>query len=200
MEPANQSLFNDPKEYNRLKAMACGVSRNGIRGGLSFVTEDKVRAGETIFRIGHSNLPMTLNMSSPWWIREAAFDHIMETAAHAGSDPQELFRMKCAVSYDFGVSDIVLEARLNVTLRAFAGHGRPVIDDSDDRKGQVWFGSLEIAQLFIPGLRDHERKVPTPLCHAAINIIEKFKVCEYIHVQRRRQKWLRKHSDETVPA
>jgi hypothetical protein len=101
------------------------------------------------------------------------------------------------VSYDFGVSDIVLEARLNLTLRAFTGHGRAVVDD---RRGQVWFGSLEIAQLFIPGLRDFERKIPTPLCHAAIEIVEKLKVSEYIRVQRRRLKWSRKHLDETTVA
>lgn len=112
MEAANQALFDDPKEHQRLKAIASGFSKSGIRGGIAFVIEDKVRTGETIYRIGHSNLPMTIKMSSPWWMRDAAFAHIMGSADAAGSDPRDLYRMKCAVSYDFGVADIVLKARV----------------------------------------------------------------------------------------
>jgi hypothetical protein len=192
MEAANQALFDDPREHQRLKAIASGFSKSGIRGGIAFVTEDKVRAGETIYRIGHSNLPMTINMSSPWWMRDAAFAHIMGSAEAAGSDPRDLYRMKCAVSYDFGVADIVLQARVKQTLRAFTGRGRPVVDDSEDKRGQVWLGAAEIAQRFIPGLRDFKRRVPTPLCHGSVEIIEKFKVTEFIRIQRGRTKRTRK--------
>ena len=42
MEAANQALFDSPKEYQRLRAIASGLSKSGIRGGISFITEDKV--------------------------------------------------------------------------------------------------------------------------------------------------------------
>lgn len=192
MRAANQNLFDDPREYDRHKAAASGFSGGRARGGIAFITEDKVRPGEILYRIGHSNMPMTVNMSSPWWMREDTFEHIMGCADRAGSDPQQLFRMKCAVACDFGVADVILMAQVKQTLRAFTGRGYPVWDESDEKKGQLWLGGMEIAQLFIPGLRDFARKIPTPLCHASLEILEKFKVSEYIHVQRRRNKWLRK--------
>jgi hypothetical protein len=192
VEAANQALFDSPKEYQRLRAIASGLSKSGIRGGISFITEDKVRAGEVIYRIGHSNLPMTINMSSPWWMRDSAFAYIMGAAEAAGSDPQELYRMKCAVSYDFGVADIVLQARVKQTLRCFTGRGRPVVDASEGKRGQAFLGAIEIAQLFIPGLRDFERGVPTPLCHASLEITEKFRVENFIRIQRRRTRKARR--------
>jgi hypothetical protein len=100
--------------------------------------------------------------------------------------------MKCAVSYDFGVSDIVLEARVTKLLRVFAGHGRPVEDKDPEQKGRIWFGALEIAQMYIPGLRDFKTGFPTEICHASIEIVEKYKVNEYIAVQRGRQKKMSK--------
>jgi len=192
MEPANQSFFSNPKEYSRLMLIAAGHSNSGVRGGMTSITEDKIRAGERIYRVGHSNLPMTINMSSPWWMREETFLYIMGVAERAGSDPNELYRMKCAVSYDFGVSDIVLKAHVKQTLRVFTGRGRPVEDDSEGRRGQWWHGGYEIAQLFIPGLRDFEKKMPTKLCHDAIEIEEKFKVSDYNRVQRGRLKKINK--------
>jgi hypothetical protein len=192
MQAANQALFDDPDQYQRLKAIASGVSKSGILGGMTFVTEDKVRAGEMIYRIGHSTMPMTLNMSSPWWMRDSTFEHIKSTTEAVDGDLQELYRIKCAVSYDFGVADIILRARLKQTLRAFAGRGRPVVCESEGQRGQAWFGAIEIAQLFIPGLRDFERGVPTPLCHASLEILETSKIASFIRVQRRREKKARK--------
>jgi len=96
------------------------------------------------------------------------------------------------VSYDFGVADIVLEARVTDLLRVFAGHGRPVVDGTEGRKGQVWFGALEIAQMYIPGLRDFKTGFPTAICRRSIEITEKYKISDYIAVQRGRQKKISK--------
>jgi hypothetical protein len=188
MEAANQALFDDAQEYQRLKAIASGFNgeKGEIIGGMSFITEDKVRSGDVIYRIGHSNKERAINISSPWWMRDAAFRHIMGASEAADSDPQELYRMKCAVSYDFGVADIVLQARVKQTLRCFTGRGRPVYEDKEKKQGRCFFGAVEIAQLFIPGLRDFKRQGPTPLCNASIEVIEEFKVGTFMRVQRRR--------------
>ena len=190
--PANQSLFDDPASFNRLIAIATGISDDRVRGGMYGITQDKLRPGELIFRVGHSTLPMTKNMSSPWWMRDESFYAILGASEASGTPLGELYRMKCAVSYDFGTADIVLQARVRQLLRVFAGHGRPVIDESSGRAGQVWFGALEIAQVFVPGLRDFKTGLPTPLCHAAIEIEEKFKVSEFRRVWRGRQRWFTK--------
>jgi len=191
-QPANQSFFDDPAEYNRQIDFAGGYSESGVRGGIWPVTQDKLRPGEVIYRVGHSNMAMTKNMSSPWWMRDESFYAICNASERSGTDIGDIYRMKCAVSYDFGVSDIVLEARVTRLLRVFAGHGRPVEDKSPEQKGRVWFGALEIAQMYIPGLRDFKTGLPTAICHESIEIIEKYKVSDYISVQRRRQEKISK--------
>jgi hypothetical protein len=122
-------------------------------------------------------------------MRDESFYAILGASEASGTGLGELYRMKCAVSYDFGTADIILQARVKQLLRVFAGHGRPVVDESEGRAGQVWFGALEIAQMFIPGLRDFKTGYPTPVCHAAIEIEETFKVADFRRVWRRRQKW-----------
>ena len=190
--PVNQKFFDDPMEYQRQMNFAGGYSAKGVRGGMWPLTEDKLRPGEVIFRVGHSNLPMTKNISSPWWMRDESFYAICDASERSGTALPSLYRMKCAVAYDFGVADIVLEARVTALLRVFAGHGRPVVDDSDERRGQAWYGALEIAQIFIPGLRDFTTGFPTRICHQSIEIVAKYKLIEYISVQRGRQRRISK--------
>jgi hypothetical protein len=186
--PVNQSFFDDPREYDRQAALAGGYNDNGVRGGIWPMTQDKLRPGEVIFRVGHSNLPMTRNMSSSWWMRDESYYAICDASERSGTALPNLYRMKCAVAFDFGVADIVLEARVTALLRVLAGHGRPVVDDSDEKRGQVWFGAIEIAQMFIPGLRDYKTGFPTRICHQSIEIVEKYKLTDYIAVQRGRQR------------
>nr|WP_294545194.1 hypothetical protein [uncultured Rhodopila sp.] len=190
--PVNQSFFDDPRERDRQLTFAGGYNATGVRGGIWPITEDKLRPGEVIFRVGHSTMPMTKNMSSPWWMRDESFYAICDASERSGTGLPKLYRMKCAVAYDFGVADIVLEARVTALLRVFAGHGRPVVDESDGRRGQVWYGALEIAQMFIPGLRDFSTGFPTPICHQSIEILEKYKLSEFISVQRGRQRKISK--------
>ncbi len=187
--PVNQSLFDDQASFDRQMSFASGISRDRVRGGMYAVTQDKLRPGEVIYRVGHSMMPMTKNMSSPWWMRDESFYEIVGASQASGTGLGQLYRMKCAVAYDFGTADIILRASVKQTLRVFAGHGRPVIDESEGRSGQVWFGALEIAQMFIPGLRDFRTGLPTPVCHAAIEIEERFKVTDFHRVWRGRQKW-----------
>jgi hypothetical protein len=183
MQAENQSLFDDPNEYGRLKAFASGHSNGRIRGGMSFIEEDKIRVGEVIYRVGHSNKTADENISSPWWMRDSLLYYIMNSAEAAGTNEQQLYRMKCAVSYDFGVADILLQVRVKKTLRAFTGRGRPVIDQAPGKAGLTWFGAFEIAQLFIPGLRDFKRNVPTPLCLDCFELTETFNVIDFIRIQ-----------------
>lgn len=192
VQATNQHFFEDPAEYNRQIEFAGGYSKSGVRGGIWPVTQDKLRPGEVIYRVGHSSMPMTKNMSSPWWMRDESFYAICGASQRSGTALENIYRMKCAVAHDFGVSDIVLEAQVKQLLRVFAGHGRPVEDKDPKRQGRVWFGAIEIAQMFIPGLRDFKTGLPTAICHGSIEIIEKYKVVEYISVQRRRQKKIRK--------
>jgi len=189
---ANQHFFDDPEELNRQTGYAGGFDASGVRGGMWPITQDKLRPGEIIYRVGHSTLPMTKNMSSPWWMRDESFYAICSAAERSGTELPQLYRMKCAVAYDFGVADIVLEARVTRLLRVLAGHGRPVVDDSDERRGQVWYGALEIAQMFIPGLRDFKTGLPTRICHDSIEIMERYKLTQYISITRRRQKRISK--------
>ncbi len=186
--PVNQSFFDDPAEYERQLTFAGGYGAKGVRGGIWPITQDKLRPGEVIYRVGHSTLPMTKNMSSPWWMRDESFYAICDASERSGTSLPQLYRVKCAVSYDFGVADIVLEARVTALLRVLAGHGRPVTDDSEGRRGQVWYGALEIAQMYIPGLRDFKTGFPTDICHQSIEVMEKYKLSEYIAVQRGRQR------------
>jgi hypothetical protein len=135
---------------------------------------------------------MTKNMSSPWWMRDESFFAICDASDRSGTKLADLYRMKCAVSCDFGVADILLEVRVTDLLRVWAGHGRPVVDGTEGRRGQVWFGAIEIAQMFIPGLRDFETGLPSAICHRSIEIVEKYKISDYISVERGRQRKISK--------
>jgi hypothetical protein len=206
MRAVNQQLFDNIAERDRLCLIAGGHGRSGeTRGGIRFITEDKVNPGEAIYRVGHSTLPMTTNMSSPWWIREAPFLHILAVAEKLQEDPVEVFRRFCAVSYDFGVADTVFKVRVKLTLRAFTGRGAPVFDrapghdsswvgaSGNEYRGDPWMGSFAVAQLFIPGLRDDKTRLPTATCRDALQMIARTPLALYRKKQKRQEKWLRKH-------
>lgn len=129
----------------------------------------------------------------------------MNVADRAEIDPNELFRSYCAVSYDFGVADIVIRARVKMTLRAFTGRAVPVFDKASGHNeawagvsgtkypGQAWIGSNIVTQLFIPGLREETTKFPTRMCHDALQIVEKVPLDAYNRKKRRQEELLRKH-------
>jgi hypothetical protein len=206
MQPVNQHLFDDQTERNRLFLIASGRSSDGYsRGGISFIQEDKVNPGEALYRVGQSTLPMTMNMSSPWWLRESAFLHIVAVAEQTQADPIEIFRRYCAVSNDFGVADTVIKVRNRLPLRAFTGRGVPVFDrapghdriwvgaSGTEYRGDPWMGNYNVAQLFIPGLRDFRTRLPTAICHDAMQVVERLPLTEYARKHKRQEKWVRKH-------
>jgi hypothetical protein len=42
--------------------------------------------------------------------------------------------------------------------------------------------------MYIPGLRDFKTGFPTDICHQSIEVMEKYKLSDYIAVQRGRQR------------
>ena len=202
---ANQYCFDQPELRKWYLDLAHGFDPRplssgggGFRGGLGFVTEVKIPAGSTLFRIGHSNYEQEANLSSPWWLLENSFYEVLSAAERSSGELEGVFRMKCAVAHAFGRSDTVFQVRTNDRLRAFGGRGRYVEDTAEgfnapwvgaiskqQYPGQVWMGASEIMQVFIPGLRDRDNR-PTALASSAISLVERFKVSEYIPVRRRR--------------
>jgi hypothetical protein len=146
------------------RSSASGES--AFRGGMVAPQELKLKPGQVLYRLGHSNLWDRVNQSSPWWMFDQTFLELSITSETAGTALVQLARIKLALTPDFGACNRVFAAVVRRPLRALVGKGFPVWEDPDPdiraKQGRplAWPGSAEIPQLFIPGLRDRSVKPP----------------------------------------
>ncbi|MFT8246897.1 hypothetical protein [Roseomonas sp. BN140053] len=177
----NQAEFDNPRRLRRWMLRASGW-RNATaqhEGGMWDPKEVKLRRGQVMFRIGHSQswrgpVPMAINLSSPWWFEGETFADIGVTSNNTGLGQQAVARLKLSVSERYGVFDTIICVRLRESLGALRGEGNPVFDPPDPDSTTpppVWaYPGSNVKQCFIPGLRDfHER--PTDLPDAAFELL-----------------------------
>lgn len=183
---ANDQYFTNAVQYQRFLKDAQGKFWGAAKGGIQGTVEpDKLKPGEKIYRIGHSNRPDDVNFSSPWWMRSQTFYEIASRAERHEIDFQDLFRHKAAVAKTFGVADLVLKAEVQQQVRVLSGRGRPVIDVDPNTKEVTgaWQGGLEITQLYIPGLRedpDPKFSRPSSIYSSLIKVVMKMSVDDYM--------------------
>ncbi|WP_426957537.1 hypothetical protein [Muricoccus radiodurans] len=160
-------------------------------GGITYPSEVKIPKGTVLIRIGHSRyddgspMPDWVNLTSPWWMTSGTFLEIVGRGEDAGTDMQHMFRMKLALTPDFGVSDTIFWVVTKTSLRAWNGRARPVMEDPDpavrEKKGRplAWLGGFEIAQNYVPGLRDFKARCPTRCALDSFEVLPKVPVTRY---------------------
>lgn len=190
--PCNDAEFSGTAR-SRNHDFARGWSPGGglPRGGITWPSEVKIAKGTVLVRIGHSRddrgnpIPDWINLTSPWWMTDSTFLDIVGRGEDAGTDMQQMFRMKLALTPDFGVSDTLFWVVTRESLRAWNGRARPVMEDPDPtvRAAQgrplAWLGGYEVAQNFIPGLRDFAAKCPTRCALDAFAVLPKVPLASY---------------------
>ena len=160
MACANDQYFSDPKLRAEHERFARGFDpREGtFQGRITFPQEDKVyRRDRLLFRFGHGGKSDEENLSSPWWLREASFNEIVARARMSERNLIEMSRIKNAVPHRFGPADVIYTVEILDSLRVFTGRGRPVVEESstpDSTAKRIFPGGFEVAQLYIPGLRE----------------------------------------------
>ena len=183
MAAINDHLFFDPASRARTRKIA--------KMGMDMPEEDKLRPGEVIFRIAHSDRAYDDGVAGLWWIRKDTFDYLCIKSGQVDPDMRpdrafrRLFRLKLAVAPKFGRSDLIIKARVLDTIRVWTGRGRLIRDDETASTPLSWIGGFEIAQLCIPVLcmesapnskrwirsEDHERMLA---CDAPIPVYSWF--------------------------
>jgi hypothetical protein len=154
MASVNDHYFFDKEER--------AASRRFAARGISIPEEDKLRPGETIYRIGHSDKSYEDGVAGAWWVRAETFEYLCSKSQTDDPDVRpdrafrKLFRMKLAVAASFGRSDTIIQAQVLQSLRVWTGKGRLVRDTTSASTPISWIGGFEIAQLCIPGLMVEE--------------------------------------------
>lgn len=188
----NDAEFSGPaRERNRDYARGWNPGVGQFVGGITYPVEAKIRAGTVLVRVGHSRdgagkpMPDWINLTSPWWMTDSTFLDIVGRGEDAGTEMGHMFRMKLALTPDFGVSDTIFWVRTTRMLRVWAGRARPVMEDPDpavrEIKGRplAWLGGYEVNQNFIPGLRDFAAGRPTACALDSFAVLPKVPVSAY---------------------
>ncbi|RVT95942.1 hypothetical protein EOD42_12470 [Rhodovarius crocodyli] len=148
-----------------------------------------------LYRIGHSRrsdgsrIPDWENFTSPWWITDSTFLEIAGRSEDAGTEIGLLVRMKLALTPDFGCCDTLFRVQLKNTLRAWNGRGFPVFENGTpeererDNLPMAWHGGYEIAQNFVPGLRDFANNRPTQCALDSLNPLPPLPLTSYARVR-----------------
>jgi len=140
-------------------------------GGIESPHEAKVRKGTFLYRFGRSAAgsdrpsdPDDGNLASAWWLSYETARHIwcsVKSSIDRAAE-QPCLRSKLALAIAFGaLPDRVYRIRLEGSLRAWTGRGRPVREsDAAKAAGQssdddtCWFAGFEVNQIFIPGIAE----------------------------------------------
>ncbi len=141
-----------------------------LTGLMPWFIETKLIAGTPLWRMGSSSSPWEVNATSPWWISQGTFDHLVTTAERVAGDAhrldrtfRRLARMKLAVlsswSDQSGQHDLVIQAVLRGRARVLHGRGRPVEHEKENLHYRA-IGAFEIEQVFLPGLSFPDTKDP----------------------------------------
>ena len=89
---ANDHIFLDPKER--------GESRRFAARGIAMPDEDKLRPGDIIYRIGHSDKSYAEGVAGAWWMRSDTFEYLCAKSARDNPEMRadrafrKLFRIK----------------------------------------------------------------------------------------------------------
>ena len=190
--PANDHEFRDEARRKNLDFARGYVPGSGkMTGGITFPVEAKISKGTILARVGHSRfadgspMPDWVNLTSPWWMTASTFLEIASRGQDAGTDLQHMVRMKLALTPAFGVADTLFRVVTKDSLRVWNGRARPVMEDPDpairEAKGLplAWLGGYEIAQSFIPGLRDFDKRCPTKCALDTLAVVPKVPLAEY---------------------
>lgn len=188
----NDSEFQGTqRERSRDFARGWSSGSKTFMGGITYPEENKLRPGLVLMRIGHSRdaagnaMPDWVNLTSPWWMTSSTFLDIVGRGEDAGTGMDQMFRMKLALTPDFGVSDTVFWVRTKHSFRSWAGRARPVLEDPDpavrEKKGRplAWMGGWEVVQNFIPGLRDFSANTPTAAALSGFEVLPKVPLSSY---------------------
>ncbi|MGX9962712.1 hypothetical protein ACVFYP_05280 [Roseomonas sp. F4] len=194
---ANAAAFaGAARDANRDYARGWSARDGRFIGGITYPEENKLPAGRVLVRIGHSRdqtgkpIPDWVNLTSPWWMTDATFLDILGRGEDAGTAMDQMFRMKLALTPDFGVCDTLFWVVTRQPLRAWAGRARPVMEDPDPvvREAQgrplAWMGGWEVVQNFIPGLRDFAKGGPTRCALDGFAVLPKVKLSAYATMRR----------------
>lgn len=140
---------------------ALGRQADGsVSGGLLAAERVELSVGARLCRIAHSSLPARMNLSSPWWVREAVFVAFLKRALALERDLRELIRDSLALATDFMIAnakadeirarygdaglaslknaatitpwDRVFTVEVTAPIRAFSGIGRDVKDSGGE--------------------------------------------------------------------
>jgi hypothetical protein len=194
---ANDAEFGGAgRERSRDYARGWSPRDKRFIGGITWPEETKIRKGTVLVRIGHSRdasgnpIPDWINLTSPWWMTDATFLDIVGRGEDAGTPMDQLFRMKLALTPDFGVSDTLFWVVTRQPLRAWHGRARPVMEDPDPAvrvkldRPLAWLGGYEVGQNFIPGLRDFTQNAPTRCAIDTLAVLPKVKLQDYAVMRR----------------
>jgi hypothetical protein len=189
---ANDDQFQGAaREANRDYARGWLPAKGRFQGGITYPEETKIARGKVLVRLGHSHdkvgnpVEDWENLTSPWWMSDSTFLDILGRGEDAGTGMNQMFRMKLALTPDFGVSDTLFWVVTTQPLRAWAGRARPVLEDPDpavrERQGRplAWLGGYEIVQNFIPGLRDFAKREATSCAKRSFAVLPKVKLSDY---------------------
>ncbi len=164
----NEDCFVLPKRQITLAWALTGLT--------PFYIETKLIPGTMLWRMGSSSEPRERNATSPWWISQDTFDHLVTTAERVAGDThrldrtfRKLARMKLAMlaswSDQAGQSDLVVQAVLRSRARVLHGRGRLVKHEKDNVHYRA-IGAFEIEQVFLPGLSFPDTRDPADIAHA----------------------------------
>ncbi|MBS7809847.1 hypothetical protein [Roseococcus pinisoli] len=179
------------RESNRDYARGWSSGARTFMGGITYPEENKLRPGLVLMRIGHSRdaagnaMPDWVNLTSPWWMTSSTFLDIVGRGEDAGTEMNQMFRMKLALTPDFGVSDTIFWVRTKQSFRSWAGRARPVMEDPNpvvrEKQGRPlgWLGGWEVVQNFIPGLRDFATNAPTSAALDGFEVLPKVSLSSY---------------------
>ncbi len=147
----NQDCFDAPKRAVTLAWALTGLT--------PWYLETKHIPGTIFWRMGSSSVPWEYNATSPWWISQGTFDHLVGVSERVAGDEhrmdrtfRRLGRMKLAVLASWGGRhDLVIRGVLRSRGRVLQGRGRLVEHDKDNVHYRA-IGAFEIEQVFLPGL------------------------------------------------
>ncbi len=193
LDPVNRDSFFPPKlAVNEARARGADPSTGFMNGGMGFLQRVHLPVGQNYYRFGDSDrfaIDWRREAAGGWWVDYNTFN-IIRTFAKRSEAVQEYAakihqpplayatKLFLAVPYEWGDCGALCVVNLKRRLDAFKGRGKPANlgpdeaqrDPRDGRARYIPLPNAEVAQLYIPELRDHfdavfdvVSKGPTPI-------------------------------------
>ena len=139
-----------------------------------------ISPGTKLFRFSSSQLPPDRWAAGPWWFGQDAFNRIKEDLLQSphGMGMGWSARRAMAVRQGWSRMDILVEARLNESMKIFSGRGTKQHREMLPNGMYVtWEGWDDVDQWFLPFIND--RTGMTPMGQSAISIYRQGPVASY---------------------